>query len=55
MQPTHSSHNGDEIFAANAKDMAAAEENNGIAASVREETKFDEHKLADVTNGIDDS
>ena len=43
----------DEIFAANAKDMAAAEEN-GIAASVKKRLKFDEHKLADVTNGIDE-
>ena len=34
----------DEIFAANAKDMAAAEEN-GIAASVKKRLKFDEHKL----------
>ncbi len=43
----------DEIFAANAKDMAAAEEN-GIAPSVKKRLKFDEHKLADVTNGIDE-
>lgn len=43
----------DEIFVANAKDMAAAEEN-GIAASVKKRLKFDEHKLADVTNGIDE-
>ncbi len=43
----------DEIFAANEKDMAAAEEN-GIAASVKKRLKFDEHKLADVTNGIDE-
>ena len=43
----------DEIFAANAKDMAAAEEN-GIAASVKKRLKFDEHKLDDVTNGIDE-
>lgn len=43
----------DEIFAANAKDMAAAEEN-GIAASVKKRLKFDEHKLADVTNGINE-
>ena len=45
--------NKDEIFAANAKDMAAAEEN-GIAASVKKRLKFDEHKLADVTNGINE-
>lgn len=43
----------DEIFAANAKDMAAAD-GNGIAASVKKRLKFDEHKLADVTNGIDE-
>ena len=43
----------DEIFAANEKDMAAAEEN-GIAASVKKRLKFDELKLADVTNGIDE-
>lgn len=43
----------DAIFAANAKDMAAADEN-GIAASVKKRLKFDEHKLADVTNGIDE-
>ncbi|MCR5743072.1 MAG: glutamate-5-semialdehyde dehydrogenase [Lachnospiraceae bacterium] len=44
--------NRDAIFAANKKDMDAAEQN-GIAASVKKRLKFDEHKLADVTAGID--
>lgn len=44
--------NKDSIFAANKKDMDAAEEN-GIQESVKKRLKFDEHKLSDVTNGID--
>ena len=44
--------NREAIFAANKKDMAAAEEN-GIPASVKKRLKFDEHKLQDVTAGID--
>lgn len=43
----------DEIFAANDEDMAAAETDN-IAAAVKKRLKFDEHKLNDVTNGIDE-
>ena len=42
----------DEIFAANKKDMDAADAN-GIADSVKKRLKFDEHKLADVVAGID--
>ncbi len=42
----------DEIFAANAADLAAAEEN-GIAPAVMKRLKFDEHKLADVLAGIE--
>ena len=44
--------NKEAIFAANQLDMAAAEEN-GIADSVKKRLKFDEHKLCDVTKGID--
>ncbi len=40
-----------EIFEANAKDLAAAEEN-GVAPAVMKRLKFDEHKLADVLAGI---
>ncbi|MDO4519339.1 MAG: glutamate-5-semialdehyde dehydrogenase [Eubacteriales bacterium] len=42
----------DEIFAANQEDMKAAEEA-GVPESVRKRLKFDEHKLADVTAGIE--
>ena len=41
----------DEIFAANALDLAAAEES-GVAAAVTKRLRFDEHKLADVCAGI---
>lgn len=44
--------NQDTIFEANRKDMAAAEEN-GIAPSVKKRLKFNEAKLKDVTEGID--
>lgn len=44
--------NTDEIFAANAKDMAAADDN-GVAPAVRKRLKFDEGKLHDVLAGID--
>ena len=43
----------DEIFAANAEDMAAAERD-GVAPAVAKRLKFDEHKLADVCAGISD-
>ena len=42
----------DEIFAANEKDLAAAEQKN-IEAPVMKRLKFDEGKLADVLGGID--
>ena len=42
----------EEIFEANRADMEAADEN-GIAESVRKRLKFDDHKLRDVTAGID--
>ncbi len=42
----------DEIFAANAVDLAAAEENQ-VAAAVQKRLKFDEHKLADVLAGLE--
>lgn len=44
--------NQEAIFKANKMDMDAAEEN-GVPASVKKRLKFDEHKLMDVTNGID--
>lgn len=43
----------EKIFAANKKDLEAADEN-GIAQSVKKRLKFDEHKLSDVTKGIDE-
>jgi glutamate-5-semialdehyde dehydrogenase len=45
--------NKDDIFAANQKDLAEAERT-GLAAPVVKRLKFDEHKLADVINGIHD-
>ena len=42
----------EEIFAANAEDMAAAKEN-GVGAAVQKRLKFDEGKLKDVVDGID--
>ncbi len=42
----------DEIFAANAEDLAAAERD-GVAPAIVKRLRFDEHKLADVTAGID--
>lgn len=45
--------NQDRIFAANQEDLDAAIKNE-IAASVMKRLKFDEHKLADVTAGIDE-
>lgn len=44
--------NKEAIFAANAEDMAKAEADN-IAAPVLGRLKFNEHKLADVTSGIE--
>ena len=44
----------DEIFAANAVDLAAADEA-GVAPAVVKRLRFDEHKLADVCAGIDDT
>ena len=44
--------NKEEIFAANAQDMAYAREN-GVSAAVQKRLKFDEGKLKDVTDGID--
>ena len=41
-----------EIFAANAEDLAAAERD-GVAPAIVKRLRFDEHKLADVTAGID--
>ena len=41
----------DEIFAANAKDLASAKEN-GIAPAVQKRLKFDAGKLNDVLNGL---
>ena len=43
----------DEIFAANAEDLAAAEEA-GVAMAIAKRLRFDEHKLSDVCAGIDD-
>lgn len=45
--------NKDKIFEANNKDLQAAD-SLGIAQSVKKRLKFDEHKLSDVTNGIDE-
>ena len=45
--------NQEEIFKANKMDMDAAE-SNGISAAVKKRLKFDEHKLDDVTKGIDE-
>lgn len=42
----------DEIFAANKQDMENAEKN-GISSAVMKRLKFDDHKLADVTAGIE--
>lgn len=42
----------DEIFAANAEDLAAAERD-GVATAVVKRLRFDDHKLADVTAGIE--
>ena len=42
----------DEIFAANAEDLAAAERD-GVATAIVKRLRFDEHKLADVTAGIE--
>ncbi len=42
----------EEIFAANATDLAAAEEN-GVSPAVMKRLKFDDGKLKDVTAGID--
>ena len=44
----------DEIFAANAADLAAADEA-GVAPAVVKRLRFDEHKLSDVCAGIDDT
>ena len=42
----------DEVFAANAQDLEAAERD-GVAPAVIKRLRFDEHKLADVCAGID--
>ena len=42
----------DEIFAANAEDLAAAERD-GVATAIVKRLRFDNHKLADVTAGIE--
>ena len=42
-----------EIFEANKQDMNAAQEN-GISEAVKKRLKFDEHKLMDVTQGIEE-
>ena len=42
----------DEVFAANALDLEAAERD-GVAPAVVKRLRFDEHKLADVAAGID--
>ena len=42
-----------EVFAANKMDMDAAE-TNGITEAVKKRLKFDEHKLMDVTQGIEE-
>ena len=41
------------IFEANKLDMDAADEN-GVTQAVKKRLKFDEHKLQDVVNGIED-
>ncbi len=41
----------DEVFEANARDLAAAEES-GVAQSIVQRLRFDEHKLEDVLAGI---
>ncbi len=46
--------NSEAIFAANAADLAAAEAD-GVAPAVVKRLRFDEHKLADVCAGIDDT
>lgn len=43
----------DEVFAANARDLAAAEQA-GVAPAVVKRLVFDDHKLADVCAGIDE-
>ena len=45
--------NREEIFSANKRDMDAAEVN-GISEAVKKRLKFDEHKLDDVTKGIEE-
>ncbi|MBR5597366.1 MAG: glutamate-5-semialdehyde dehydrogenase [Lachnospiraceae bacterium] len=45
--------NKEEIFRANQMDLVAAEEN-GITAAVKKRLKFDESKLKDVTQGIEE-
>lgn len=45
--------NQEEIFKANKMDMDAAE-TNGISDAVKKRLKFDEHKLNDVTKGIEE-
>ena len=45
--------NQEEIFKANKADMEAAEKN-GVTEAVKKRLKFDEHKLADVTRGIEE-
>ena len=45
--------NQEEIFSANKRDMDAAEVN-GISEAVKKRLKFDEHKLDDVTKGIEE-
>ena len=45
--------NKEAIFEANKMDMDAAQENN-ITAAVKKRLKFDEHKLTDVTQGIEE-
>ncbi len=42
----------DEVFAANAQDLTAAQANE-VAPQIVKRLRFDEHKLADVTAGID--
>lgn len=43
----------EEIFAANKRDMEAAEAD-GVSEAVKKRLRFDEHKLQDVTSGIDE-
>lgn len=45
--------NQEDIFSANKMDMEAAE-TNGISEAVKKRLKFDEHKLDDVTKGIEE-